>query len=226
MTDQFIAIRADGTWAGSIDPVNEEALSSFVANYFHLNASQSKSKAGPSPHTNGSHTPTSSTPKPPDPIPDPATQAIYEKWATDTATLLASALAANTGPKRVPKKLQIRSPSQTSVPSSIPSSTNSVPRGKLLTTFPYLPRSVTTCRMPSCVGLKDEKGGLRACRHDVERFLKASGLYSYEWLKQERIRWHPDRFGRLCEEGWREEGRKVAEEMFKVIDILMGEIKV
>jgi hypothetical protein len=80
--------------------------------------------------------------------------------------------------------------------------------------------------MPSCVGLKDEKGGLRACRHDVERFLKASGLYSYEWLKQERIRWHPDRFGRLCEEGWREEGRKVAEEMFKVIDILMGEIKV
>ena len=72
---------------------------------------------------------------------------------------------------------------------------------------------------------KAEADGLRACKHDVERLLKASGLYSYEWLKQERIRWHPDRFGRLCEEGWRERGRKIAEEMFKIIDGLMAEVE-
>jgi hypothetical protein len=74
--------------------------------------------------------------------------------------------------------------------------------------------------------LKSDAQGLRACKHDVERLLRASGLYSYEWLRQERIRWHPDRFGRLCEERWREEGRRLAEEMFKTIDILMGEMKV
>jgi hypothetical protein len=226
--DQFIAIRADGTWAGSIDPANEEALSSFVANYFHLSTSQSKSNAGTSSsqsHTNGFHTPPNSTPRPPDPIPDPATQALYEKWATDTATNLASALAANTSTKRAPKKLQIRSPSQTGMPSSIPSSANSVQKGKLLTAFPYLPRIVTICQLPSCTVLKADTEGLRACKHDVERLLRASGLYSYEWLRQERIRWHPDRFGRLCAEGWREEGKKLAEEMFKVIETLMGEIK-
>lgn len=48
-------------------------------------------------------------------------------------------------------------------------------------------------------------------------------MYSYEFLRQERLRWHPDRFGRLCEEAWREEGRKVSEEMWKCIEGLMGE---
>jgi hypothetical protein len=46
-------------------------------------------------------------------------------------------------------------------------------------------------------------------------------LYSYEWLRQERLRWHPDRFGRLCAERFREEGKKKAEEMWKICEELM-----
>ena len=55
--------------------------------------------------------------------------------------------------------------------------------------------------------------------------MRASALYCYEWLRQERLRWHPDRFGRLCDEGWRESGKKMAEEMFKIIDSLMEDLK-
>jgi hypothetical protein len=224
--DQFIAIRNDGTWAGSIDDSNEDALSSFASNFFHLAEPRPKK---PGPQTNGFHGQTKGTPGDPETAPDPATQALYEKWATDTATLFASALAATNGAKRAPKKLQIRNPSQTFIPTSpstsIPTSTNSVPRGRLLTEFPYLPKHVVLCGIPTCTVLKSDTEGLRACKHDVERLLRASGLYSYEWLRQERIRWHPDRFGRLCDEKWREEGKKVAEEMFKTIDILIEEIR-
>ncbi|KAF2676406.1 hypothetical protein K458DRAFT_379961 [Lentithecium fluviatile CBS 122367] len=227
--DQFIAIRNDGTWAGSIDATNEDALSAFAQNFFHLTKARTHPKSNPHPQTSSFH---NGLPTLPDAPPDPATQALYEKWATDTASLLASALVAthsspSPGPKRAPKKLQIRNPSSASTPTNgaIPSSANSVPTGKLLTGFPYLPPAVTTCRMPTCTLVKTDAEGLRACKHDVERLLRASGLYSYEWLRQERIRWHPDRFGRLCEVGWREEGRRLAEEMFKAVDILIGEVR-
>ena len=67
---------------------------------------------------------------------------------------------------------------------------------------------------------------IKACRHDVEVMLRASGLYEYEWLRQERIRWHPDRFGRLCAEEWREDGKRMAEEMFKIVDALMEDLRI
>jgi hypothetical protein len=222
--DQFIAIRSDGAWAGSINDTNEDALSAFALSFFHLVKPRSKAKAKPQTNSqpDGVSNPSQATP-------DPATQALYERWATSTATSLASALAATNVDKRTPKKLQIRSPSRTSIPTtssaSIPISANSVPQGRLLTAFPYLPTNVTICRMSTCTSLKADTEGLRACKHDVERLLRASGLYSYEWLRQERLRWHPDRFGRLCEEEWREEGKRLAEEMFKTIDILMGELR-
>lgn len=273
--DQFFAVRADGTWAGSIDDVNEEALSAFAANFFGV-ARVKRARAAPqqSQQTNGggaeygsggsrgSERARNETPVNVNIPPDPATQAIYERWATDTATMFAAALAANNSttttsntptpspsplnataanPKRAPRKLQIRSQSSTSSTLSTPTppysptlsptphpppSHPSIPttlstNSALLTSFPYLPPSCTLCTHPICVAAKSNPAGLRACTHDVERLLRASGLYSYEWLRQERIRWHPDRFGRLCEEGWREEGRKIAEEMFKVVEGLL-----
>jgi hypothetical protein len=277
-SDQFIAIRHDGTWAGSIDAdANEEALEAFAHNFFSRPKpakarepspqTRPKAKSQPSPrpaqppqqnhnrpqsntynnnrsnqhnpnnpnyrsgNTNGAHIPPpqipTPTPTPIPPIPDAQSQALYNRWATETATMLASALAANNAPSpsatpsttsksrsRPPKKIQIRS-SSTSIP------TTSV--GQLMTSFPYLPPSLTVCIVPVCVLYKRDPGGLRACKHDVERLLKASGLYSREWLKQERIRWHPDRFGRLCDVGFREEGRKLSEEMFKAVDALLVE---
>jgi hypothetical protein len=73
--------------------------------------------------------------------------------------------------------------------------------------------------------LKSDSDSIHACQHDVEKLLRASGLYSYEWLRQERLRWHPDRFGRLCEETWREPGKRMAGEMFKMIHSLMEDLK-
>ncbi|KAF2824414.1 hypothetical protein CC86DRAFT_457184 [Ophiobolus disseminans] len=218
--DQFIAIRRDGTWAGSIDDINEDALETFALNFFAR--AKPKHKAQPSTSV--------PIPTPSDPIPDAATQALYEKWSLQTATMFASASASIGGSKpKTPRKLQVRSQSSTSATSQSPSrpsvsrTTSSTP--KLLTSFPYLPAIITTCSLSSCTLFKSDEYGIHACQHDVERLLRASGLYSYEWLRQERLRWHPDRFGRLCEESWREAGKKMAGEMFKLIHGLMEELK-
>jgi hypothetical protein len=283
-SDQFIAIRHDGTWAGSTDSdANEQALEAFAMNFFAplkpvkpvkpvkpRNPSpqtKPRSKSRPDPrlrpppqqkhdrsqsnahkdnrsnkhnpnnpnyrngHSNSTkngYPPPKQMPTPIPTIPDATSQAHYNRWATETATMLASALAANNAPSlsstssatsrsrsRPPKKIQIRSSS-----SSTPTTRVS---GRLLTIFPYLPPSLTICAVPVCVQYKRDAGGLKACKHDVERLLRASGLYSKEWLKQERIRWHPDRFGRLCEVGFRDDGRRLSEEMFKVVDALLVE---
>lgn len=218
--DQFIAIRRDGTWAGSIDDINEDALETFALNFF----ARAKTKHKAKPSTSEPIPPTS------DAKPDAATQTLYEKWSRETATMFASASAAIGGSKaKTPRKLQVRSQSSTSSTSQSPSrptlthTTSSTP--KLLTSFPYFPATITTCALPSCTLFKSDEYGIHACQHDVEKLLRASGLYSYEWLRQERLRWHPDRFGRLCEESWREAGKKMAGEMFKLIHGLMEELK-
>ncbi|KAF1925240.1 uncharacterized protein M421DRAFT_424042 [Didymella exigua CBS 183.55] len=227
ISDQFVAIRNDGTWAGSIDDINEDALEDLALNFFaKAKKSRNRSQSG---HQNSTATPllSSSSTKP-----DAAIQTLYEQWSKDTASKLASALAAigpTTGPspsspsgnipvRPKPRKLQVRS-SSTSIPTTTPAP------AALLVAFPYLPPIVTICALPSCELLKTESLSIKACRHDVEMLMRASGLYSYEWLKQERLRWHPDRFGRLCDESWREEGKKMAEEMFKIIDALMEDLK-
>ncbi|KAF2786908.1 hypothetical protein K505DRAFT_317612 [Melanomma pulvis-pyrius CBS 109.77] len=251
-SDQFIAIRTDGTWAGSIgSDSNEEALEAFALNFFtrlkpKISSSNSKtrpqSQSIPKPppqsqqnYNNYQNSNNNSLPTPNPPnvntVPDATSQALYERWATETATMLALALAANNTPTptstptptarskpKTPKKLQVRSASKP----NIPTSANGAPPA-LLTTFPYLPAPLATCPDTPCVYFKSDPAGLRACKHDVERLLRASGLYSYEWLRQERIRWHPDRFGRLCDEGFRERGCRLAEEMFKIVDGLVGE---
>ncbi|KAH7072485.1 hypothetical protein FB567DRAFT_204121 [Paraphoma chrysanthemicola] len=230
ITDQFVAIRKDGTWAGSIDDINEDALEGFAMNFFAKAKGKHKSK----PSTSGTNGYVPDTgPGTRDAKPDAATQILYEKWSLETATLFANANAAIGGSKaKTPRKLQVRSQSSTSSsgqsqspnPPPHPTRTSSN-TARLLSTFPYLPATITTCVLPSCVILKSDTDGIHACQHDVERLLRASGLYSYEWLRQERLRWHPDRFGRLCSEEWREHGKRMAGEMFKLIHGLMEELR-
>jgi hypothetical protein len=230
-SDQFIAIRKDGTWAGSIDDVNEDALETFALNFFAR--AKTKHKTKPSASYGNGQVPTD-TPKPTEMRPDAATQALYEKWSKEAATMFTSASAALGGSKpKAPRKIQVRSQSSTSISSQ--SSSSNPPRpnlasapsysNKLLTSFPYIPNTLSNCTLPSCMVLKSDMEGIHACQHDVEKLLRASGLYSYEWLRQERLRWHPDRFGRLCDENWREAGKKMAGEMFKLIHALMEDIK-
>lgn len=227
-SDQFIAIRKDGTWAGSIDDVNEDALEAFALNFFAR--AKSKHKAKPSASQPNGFSSANEVSNFADGKPDAATQALYEKWSKETATMFAAASVAIGGSKpRTPRKLQVRSNSTSSQSSNsstrpgLPSALSS--HGKLLTTFPYIPNALTVCALPSCTVLKADSDSIQACQHDIERLLRASGLYSYEWLRQERLRWHPDRFGRLCDEHWREAGKKMAGEMFKLIHVLMEDIK-
>ena len=230
-SDQFVAIRNDGTWAGSIDDINEDALEDFALNFFtKVKRNRQRSQSN---HQNGERSP--STPST-NATPSAAIQDLYEQWSKDTASTLASALATLGTPlspppssptsdipiRPKPRKLQVRSQSNANPP-SIPTTASVPPR--LLVAFPYLPPAVTTCTIPSCELLKSDPVSIKACRHDVEALMRASGLYSYEWLRQERLRWHPDRFGRLCDESYREEGKKMAEEMFKIIDALMEDLR-
>ncbi|KAF2261244.1 hypothetical protein CC78DRAFT_583888 [Lojkania enalia] len=210
--DQFIAIRHDGTWAGSIDDTNEEALEAFSRNFFAREKARSNTR---------SQQQASGVPSPSEIVPNPAAQAGYEEWATEVASSFALALTVNGAKGKAPKMLQIRT--QNPKP-TIPSPITEETKGRLLTQFPYLPSTIATCNLQSCAMIKADPAGLRACRHDVETLYRASGIYSAEWLQQERMRWHPDRFGRLCEEDWRETGRVLAEEMFKIIDILITEL--
>ncbi|KAA8622367.1 hypothetical protein PtrSN002B_004577 [Pyrenophora tritici-repentis] len=230
--DQFVAIRNDGTWAGSIDDVNEDALEGFALNYFartkpkhRANASTSSMPGG----GGGGQTPNGTRDPPPVKKPDAELQPLYTKWSTETAVLFATASASTGGSKaKAPRKLQVRSVSSSSDTSSSPSpSPGGKNQGKsqLLSQFPYLPAAVTTCSLTACTILKAQDASIHACQHDLERLLRASGLYSYEWLRQERLRWHPDRFGRLCVEEWRETGKKLAGEMFKLMSVLIEDVK-
>lgn len=92
---------------------------------------------------------------------------------------------------------------------------------KKLTTFPHLPYAACICKEVSCVARKQEPGSLRACQHDVERLLRASGLYSLAWLRKERLLWHPDRFGQRCDPDFRPELRKKATELYAIFEVLI-----
>ncbi|KAI4693111.1 uncharacterized protein J4E88_001482 [Alternaria novae-zelandiae] len=219
--DQFIAIRNDGTWAGSIDDINEEALETFALNFF----ARAKKKTKPSTSQSGGQMPNGTT-NSTEAKPDAATQVLYEKWSTEAAVMFAAASAAAGGAKpKAPRKLQVRSQSSSSDVARPPLQRMPSASPKLLSMFPYLPSTVTTCNLTACTILKSEPESIHACQHDVEKLLRASGLYSYEWLRQERLRWHPDRFARLCEEEWRETGKKLAGEMFKLMSVLIEDLK-
>ncbi|KAF2002198.1 hypothetical protein P154DRAFT_462673, partial [Amniculicola lignicola CBS 123094] len=130
--DQFIAIRNDGTWAGSIEDTASETLEGFALNFFRLYKPRSKSKAGintnggtsnsnnnsntntqtPSPNQNG--TLNNGTPHPPATTPPSQThlRTLYDQWNKDTTSRLAAAIPIPNPPSnprtRTPKKLQVR----------------------------------------------------------------------------------------------------------------------
>jgi len=90
-------------------------------------------------------------------------------------------------------------------------------------TFPFLPKEVCTCGEPLCVSRKSETG-LGACRHDVERLLRdVEGAYSAKWLREESLKWHPDRWEKILDQGFRAEGKKMVTEMFVILKALEQE---
>ena len=94
----------------------------------------------------------------------------------------------------------------------------------LIAEFPHLPVEVCNCEDTLCWSRKTQSG-LFACRHDVETLLRGSGQYSWEWLRTERLPWHPDRFGRKCKPEMREMLILRAGEMFTIFEELIVEAK-
>jgi hypothetical protein len=55
----------------------------------------------------------------------------------------------------------------------------------------------------------------------LEVLLRGSGSFSYEWLKEERNRWHPDRFRQLCDPGRSGALKLKAQQLFVLYGVLM-----
>ena len=61
---------------------------------------------------------------------------------------------------------------------------------------------------------------LKACPCTIERLYRASGSSLWTTLEKEKTKWHPDRFAR-CPEVSRKEVTEKAQELFKIIQILL-----
>ncbi|KAJ4991584.1 hypothetical protein SVAN01_02965 [Stagonosporopsis vannaccii] len=86
--------------------------------------------------------------------------------------------------------------------------------------FPPLSEYMDVCSNAAC---KPAKGSsqLGICVHDLQALLEGSSCYCYEWLKEERNMWHPDRFARFCHTDHREELKTSAQEVFVMYGVLM-----
>jgi hypothetical protein len=90
------------------------------------------------------------------------------------------------------------------------------------TTFQHPPTSICTCSLSSCVQEKQAENSLRACKHDIEVLLRASGSYDLQWLRTERLRWHPDKFGQKCHPDFRKELVKKTTQMYVIYEQLIA----
>lgn len=87
--------------------------------------------------------------------------------------------------------------------------------------FPQLPADVCTCEELTCKFEKEKEGGLAACEHDLEQVLRASGKYSRDWLRKERLRWHPDQVARRCSPEVRDLLTKQTTTMYAQFEVLI-----
>lgn len=78
--------------------------------------------------------------------------------------------------------------------------------------FPRPGRRGATCTARRC--MRGEKLGV--CVHQVEAVFRQNGQYSRDWLKRERLRWHPDKFSA------RPEIAALAQELFQMFQHLIG----
>ncbi|KAF2623885.1 hypothetical protein BU25DRAFT_349118 [Macroventuria anomochaeta] len=86
--------------------------------------------------------------------------------------------------------------------------------------FPPLCEYMSVCSNAACEPLKGgSKPGI--CIHDLQTLLEGSGCYSYEWLKEERNVWHPDKFARYCHPEHKEHLKTSAQEVFVLYGVLM-----
>ena len=95
-----------------------------------------------------------------------------------------------------------------------------------LVKFPTMASYVDECTKPGCQTLKEADTTLGICVHDLGQLLRASGSCSYEWLREGRNVWHPDRFARFCHAEHVDKLKPMSEQMFvmytKLMDVYKG----
>ncbi|CAI6342192.1 unnamed protein product [Periconia digitata] len=85
--------------------------------------------------------------------------------------------------------------------------------------FPDPKKYMDTCRNERCELAKG--GELGICAHDLKKLLSGSDAFSFEFLKTERLKWHPDSFGRYCHPDHREELKAKSQALFVLFGVLM-----
>ena len=91
--------------------------------------------------------------------------------------------------------------------------------------FPGFVKEMDVCKDDKCAHLKKQPQNFGVCKHDVAWLLKGSGRMSLDFLKEERVRWHPDRFARSCHPEFKEQLTKKAQYLFVLIGQIMGDMK-
>lgn len=93
--------------------------------------------------------------------------------------------------------------------------------GREIDEFPYIPAIFLKCTSPYCAAAKSS--GVRACVHDVAACFGAGPSDKADDARKTMYRnFHPDRFANCCVDEFREEGKLLAEEMFKLLGHILG----
>ncbi|KAF2119228.1 hypothetical protein BDV96DRAFT_642265 [Lophiotrema nucula] len=99
--------------------------------------------------------------------------------------------------------------------------TSTIFEARALTAFPDLSGFASLCAEKTCKATKDDANGIGICAHALEKVLRGSGHYTVDFLKDERVKWHPDKFARLCHPDYQESLKKKAECMFVFFGMLL-----
>ncbi|KAF2010764.1 hypothetical protein BU24DRAFT_45494 [Aaosphaeria arxii CBS 175.79] len=92
--------------------------------------------------------------------------------------------------------------------------------------FPEIKRYVDSqCEEVNCQSTKGLPGGLEVCVHEIRKLFQGSPEYGYVFLKEERNKWHPDKFARFCHPEHRDDMKKKAECLFVLIGCLMDDLE-
>jgi hypothetical protein len=86
--------------------------------------------------------------------------------------------------------------------------------------FPPLRDYMSECVNAACQPLKITTQ-IGICVHDLHTLLEGSGQYCYDWLKEERNVWHPDKFARYCHPARKGQLKGSAQEVFVLYGVLM-----
>ena len=83
----------------------------------------------------------------------------------------------------------------------------------------FLPKAAR-CKEDKCV--KEEWLGI--CRHELLTLFRGNGTFGLNWLREELLRWEPDRFARNIGRGEDKKGaREMAGEMYKLVQKLIDD---